>query len=183
MAKPKPDRKSKREPPRQLTRRFWAYSLALYDRPGISAALIRLQDRHGLDVNLLLLCCFAGALGFGALSKAELSQIDRAIGPWRAGVIQPLRALRRALKASPLRALESDGGALRRQVSQAELLGERRAQAMLAHWLAKRGRGTAALPAADIALALERYAGFAGPRLDNSGRADLARLCAMAASD
>jgi len=37
--------------------RFWAFSLALYGKPGVAPALLGLQDRLGVDVNLLLFCC------------------------------------------------------------------------------------------------------------------------------
>ena len=30
---------------------FWDYSLEVYQRDGVSSALIKFQDRHGLDVN------------------------------------------------------------------------------------------------------------------------------------
>jgi uncharacterized protein (TIGR02444 family) len=33
---------------------FWRFSLALYARPGVAAALLGLQDRAGRDVNLVL---------------------------------------------------------------------------------------------------------------------------------
>ena len=42
---------------------FWDYSLAVYGRDGVSPALITFQDRHDLDVNILLLCLWAGHSG------------------------------------------------------------------------------------------------------------------------
>ena len=37
---------------------FWQYSLALYKHESVEAACLQLQDEHGLNVNLVLLCCF-----------------------------------------------------------------------------------------------------------------------------
>ena len=40
---------------------LWEFSLDFYARPGVSAALIELQDRAGLDVNLILFALWLGA--------------------------------------------------------------------------------------------------------------------------
>src|SRR5579859_6580074 len=112
---------------------FWAFSLTLYSKPDVAPAAIRLQDRNGLDVNLLLFCCFVGAIGLGALSKAELAEADRVVRAWRKEIVEPLRLVRRSLKLPAF--ASGDGDELRRQVMRAELLGEARAQAMLAAWL------------------------------------------------
>ena len=50
------------DPPshRWRARRFWRFSLALYARPGVAEALIALQDRAGLDVNLILFGLWVG---------------------------------------------------------------------------------------------------------------------------
>ena len=159
---------------------FWRFSLALYGKPGVSQAAIRLQDRHGLDVNLLLLCCFVGAGGQGALTRAELAQADRAVRRWRQEVVQPLRAVRRALKLPPLAAGDTADGTLRCRILQAELCGEARAQALLAAWLATRQRAASGHAAAAVALSLERYAAAAARRLDRDDRAALELLATMA---
>ena len=44
---------------------FWDFSLALYRKPGVAAACLRLQDGPGLDVNLLLYACWTAANGAG----------------------------------------------------------------------------------------------------------------------
>jgi uncharacterized protein (TIGR02444 family) len=156
MAKPKHRKNGVTSPRIAADDAFWTFSLALYGRPGIAPALLRLQDRNGLDVNLLLLCCFVGARGLGALTKAELAQANRRVRTWREGVVQPLRAVRRALKLPPLAMSDSADGALRRQVAQAELLSERCAQTMLATWLATRKKLVSGEPGAAVALSLER---------------------------
>lgn len=76
---------------------FWKFSTAVYARRGVAPACLALQDRRGLDVNLLLFCCWAGACG-RALSDAEVERLAAAAGPWRGAAVEPLRALRRWLK-------------------------------------------------------------------------------------
>lgn len=77
---------------------FWDYSLELYGRPGIEDACLELQRRHGLDVNLLLLCCWLGARGIGPEESAP-TRFEGAVRDWQVEVVRPLRAVRRRLKA------------------------------------------------------------------------------------
>ena len=77
---------------------FWDYSLALYGREGVERACLALQDRLGLDVNLLLFCCWAGNRG-RTLSPDEIDRLIAATQTWRAEVVAPLRGARRWLKA------------------------------------------------------------------------------------
>ena len=76
---------------------FWAWSLAKY--PAVESLVLRLQDEHGADVNLLLYCAFVGRISVEALESAE-----RAVAPWRREVVEPLRQARRAARGTPLHA-------------------------------------------------------------------------------
>ena len=96
---------------------LWRFSLALYARPGVADALIALQDRAGRDVNLILFALWLGATRARRLDPAELAAAEAAIAPLNAGVVHPLRRLRRELKA----AADRDIQALRRRILQAEL--------------------------------------------------------------
>ncbi len=78
---------------------FWDFSLAVYGRPGVPAACLSLQDGHGVDVNVLLFAVWAGMECATALSPAALAGIDAAVAEWRREVVQPLRAVRRRVKA------------------------------------------------------------------------------------
>jgi uncharacterized protein (TIGR02444 family) len=80
---------------------FWDFTLAIYQKAGVSPACIALQDRHGLDVNFLLMCLFAGTRG-RALGDPEFARLEAAAAPWRQNVIHPLRAVRRWLKEQQL---------------------------------------------------------------------------------
>jgi uncharacterized protein (TIGR02444 family) len=76
---------------------FWNFSLDLYGRPGVAPALLGLQDALGLDVNMLVLCCWAASRG-RALAAADLDAVVAVAEPWQTEVVVPLRALRRRLK-------------------------------------------------------------------------------------
>jgi uncharacterized protein (TIGR02444 family) len=105
---------------------FWAFSLALYARPGVAEACLHLQDAHGLDVNLLLLCCWLARRGC-RLSAADLAAAEARAAPLRTRVLEPLRAARRALKTMP----GSGAAALYAQLKQVELAAEREEQRVI----------------------------------------------------
>jgi len=106
---------------------FWSFTLGLYGKPGVASALIGLQDRLGLDVNMLLYCCWAGADG-RLLSREDLKAVEAVAESWQSEVVRPLRALRRRLKggfgAMPAERVE----AYRKRVNELEIEGEHIAQ-------------------------------------------------------
>lgn len=110
---------------------FWDHSLDLYGRPGVEAACLELQHRHGLDVNLALLCCCLGARGV-ELDQAGCDRLKHLSKGWQAEVVRPLRAIRRRLKIALARPeamtisarLPDLAGALRARVLAIELDGE-----------------------------------------------------------
>jgi len=112
---------------------FWAYSLHVYARPGVSAACLRLQDELGLDVNLLLFALYAGRTGH-AIDVADWWRLDALVAPLREQVVQPLRRARRWLKnQAPVSLEPAQGGVseLRPALAELELQAERHAQALL----------------------------------------------------
>lgn len=137
---------------------FWRFSLAFYARPEVASACLMLQDRRGRDVNLLLYACWVGWSGRGRLDAAQLAALDRAIAPWRREVVEPLRAVRRALKT----ASQPD---LLATVKAAELEAERVAQQKLAAMAPPLGEGNGdgiADARASLALYLGDEAAFEG---------------------
>ena len=114
---------------------FWDYSVELYQRPGVEAACLELQRRHGLDVNLVLLCCWLARSGV-ELDPAALREARHAVASWQAEVVRLLRALRRRLKArladpEPRSVVERFPGlasTLRERALALEIDGERLAQ-------------------------------------------------------
>jgi uncharacterized protein (TIGR02444 family) len=84
-----------------MKKSFWDYSLEAYARPGVADACLGLQDRLGVDVNLLLFACWVADCGGGALSRDDWRRLSAATSGWRTRVVEPLRAVRRYLKAAP----------------------------------------------------------------------------------
>lgn len=130
------------------TQEFWTFSITFYGEPGVQAQMLRWQDENHANVNLALLCIWAGALG----RKLDASDIRRAastVSGWNAAVTRPLRQLRRRLKADwqPL-ALDSEPA--RQAVLAAELEAEKAEQALLlkalAPWWLPAGPDAAAPP-------------------------------------
>ncbi len=103
---------------------FWRFSLALYARPGVADALIALQDRAGLDVNLILFGLWVGARHGLNLECDRFAAATEATAELN-GVVRNIRALRRQLGAA-------DSDILRRALLQLELAAERQVQRRLA---------------------------------------------------
>lgn len=76
---------------------FWRFSLVFYARPGVAPACLALQDRHGADVNLLLLALWLGTLGH-RLDALAGTHIARLAADWQQPIVMPLRQVRRRLK-------------------------------------------------------------------------------------
>jgi uncharacterized protein (TIGR02444 family) len=117
---------------------LWEFSLDFYARPGVSAALIELQDRAGLNVNLILFALWHGLSGRGRLNDERLAVADQAVRAIQADIVMPLRALRRRFRTNP----DVDIQRLREAIKALELDAEKIAQARLA--------GCAVPPAIDI---------------------------------
>ncbi|WP_420418684.1 TIGR02444 family protein [Pacificispira sp.] len=99
---------------------FRQFSLTAYSAPQVEGVCLALQESHGLDVNLLLLCCWVGRHGV-RLPTDTLRRADQAVAPWRETAIGPLRALRRRLKASVGGIGAETAADLRRKIKEAEL--------------------------------------------------------------
>tara|TARA_B110000444_G_scaffold107994_1_gene102018 strand:- start:1151 stop:1675 length:525 start_codon:yes stop_codon:yes gene_type:complete len=80
--------------------KFWNFSLELYEKEGVAAACLELQDVYQLDVNLLLFC-FWHASAFGQVDQDLMDKIIEFSIEWRAHVVQPLRSARSWMKLSP----------------------------------------------------------------------------------
>lgn len=76
---------------------FWTFSADLYERPGVEAACLALQDRRGIDVNLLLWALWLADCGV-VLDAPTLERGKAAIASWQTAVVAPLRHVRRELR-------------------------------------------------------------------------------------
>jgi uncharacterized protein (TIGR02444 family) len=155
---------------------FWRFSLALYSRPGVAAALLELQDRAGANVNLVLYALWLGATQQRAIGAAEIVAAERSAAPLSAAGDE-IRGLRRGLKA------RSDGGLrdLQRRALQLELAAERQVQRRLAAvpaFGASHRAGEAGLAAAlaNLACVLGGAAGSSEARVLRGALTSLMRL-------
>lgn len=106
---------------------FWIYSLTTYSRKEVAVGCLALQDRFGLDVNLILLCCWLGSRG----AILDRLQADRAVAlakEWAEPVIAPLRAVRRHLKSG---IADEEIATFRKQLAALELDAEKIQQSRL----------------------------------------------------
>lgn len=127
---------------------FWRFSLRVYDAPDVAAECLELQDKLGLDVNVVLFAVWLGAIRGIVLEPSDLDRIDAVVAVWFADVVQALRAVRRRLKLMPAIA-DREVQALRKQVAGTELHSEQIEQALL--FRAADGIGRAAPTPGEVA--------------------------------
>lgn len=123
---------------------FWDFSVQHYAKPGVADACLTLQDQHGLDVNLVLLCIWQGR-NYGELSAR---QFDRIIGfseRWADNTVRPLRNNRRWLKryreeiGIPSERLEGFRGKVKRLELEAEHLQQDQLQQLVMEQICDNG--------------------------------------------
>jgi uncharacterized protein (TIGR02444 family) len=114
---------------------FWNFSIAVYGASAVQDECLNLQDQYGLDVNLILLCAFLGAVHGVTLTSDDIATVRQEVGHWHEQIVRPLRAARRHLKTINLQDADTASAAeLRRQVKTAELESERIEQMILEQW-------------------------------------------------
>jgi uncharacterized protein (TIGR02444 family) len=119
---------------------FWRFSLAVYRDRGVQAECLDVQERLGVDVNLMLFCAYLGAAEGLTLSKGDLDEAAGHVAAWHKEAVKPLRAARRSLKpwTDTGFAFAGDAAAARKQVQALEIKAEQIEQALLWHWLGAR---------------------------------------------
>jgi uncharacterized protein (TIGR02444 family) len=140
--------------PLEMDSPLWRFSLAVYRGPGVAEECLAVQERHGVDVNLLMLCGYVGAIEAAVLSANDIADALEATGAWHASVVRALRQVRRTMKPwgagehdpekwvpvfgkdhAPIKASARVVEALRVKVKGAELEAEQIEQAMMWAWL------------------------------------------------
>ena len=76
---------------------FWTFSLGYYRGPGVSEACLELQDKCGVDVNVVLFLLWLASQK-RQLGADQVKRLADKVRPWQMDVIGPIRALRRRLK-------------------------------------------------------------------------------------
>lgn len=100
---------------------FKRFALALYGSEGVADACLHLQNRHDVDVNLVLFAAFVGAERRQRLTTSSLEEARARVDAWHREVVRPLRAVRQRLKAGPAPAPNEITAHLRRRLQQVEI--------------------------------------------------------------
>ena len=111
---------------------FWDFSLRVYGSDGVPAACIALQERRGIDVNLLLFSAWIGESGRGVLADSDLEAALAAAAAWNRDIVCALRVVRNRLKGGmpPIPTERSD--VLRKMILEIEVKSEHVEQITLA---------------------------------------------------
>ena len=110
---------------------FWTFSIQLYAKPGVAPACLALQERHGLDVNIVLYCAWLGAQRGVRVNIDDVTRIIESVRPWSEDVVVRLRVIRTAMKGDARGAPQAFSDGLRNDIKRAELDAERIEQHIL----------------------------------------------------
>jgi uncharacterized protein (TIGR02444 family) len=103
---------------------FWRFSLRFYRAPAVADACIALQERAGVDVNLLLFLLWHASRR-RRLAAADVEALDRKVAAWRDMTVIPLRTVRRALRSPPTLVAAPAAESFRNRIKAVELEAER----------------------------------------------------------
>ncbi len=104
---------------------FWDFALPIHEAKGVGDAVIGLQDRHGVDVNCLLFCCWVAQSGRGRLGPDGARRMIEATRAWNRDVVQALRAVRRLMRPGVPPVDKGVSDSLRRRLLEVEIDCER----------------------------------------------------------
>jgi len=82
---------------KKAAEKFWEYALSIYGRDATREAFLRLQDRDGADVPMLLWCLWCGSEGRGVTQEVMAEAVSFS-DAWQESTVGPVRTIRRALK-------------------------------------------------------------------------------------
>ncbi len=162
---------------------LWPFSQRVYAISGVADACLALQERCGLDVNLLLWCGWRAAMGGGASNAAELREAMARSAPWQTDIVGPLRSVRRNLK--PRAVEDAEAAALRDEVKRLELDAERleqRALSRLDQWVCDPARSPDDRRH-DAVLSMTAYLDMLGVDPGDADRQNIAAIAAACTSD
>jgi uncharacterized protein (TIGR02444 family) len=104
---------------------FWDFALPIHEAKGVGEACIGLQDRHGVDVNCVLFCCWVAQSGRGRLGADGAVKMIEATRAWNRDVVQALRAVRRLMRPGVPPVDKGLSDSLRRRLLEVEIDCER----------------------------------------------------------
>jgi uncharacterized protein (TIGR02444 family) len=103
---------------------FWDFALQVYGREGVSTACIALQDRHILDVNIILLSLWLGHNGHPVIDHDALTRALDVSRRWNKDIVCGIRAVRLALKDDFAPISAENCKTLRKSILSLEIEGE-----------------------------------------------------------
>jgi len=110
---------------------FWTFTLDVYGREGVQPYVIHLQDDCGADVNLLLYAMWTASLGVDPVTSDKASDLAAKVEAWRVTAIEPLRAVRTAMRGGVAHVAEEESEGLRKQILRLEIESERIEQTVI----------------------------------------------------
>lgn len=108
---------------------FIQYCARVYSLDGMKRVCLALQDRHSLNVNLLLAAAWA-ARHHCRLTPDRVDELRSAMAPADRDAVQPIRALRRAISRNEALDFDLRAG-LKRMLVYAEIRAEQAVEAAL----------------------------------------------------
>lgn len=147
-----------------MTTDLWRFAEQLYQRPGVEAACLHLQD-EGADVCLLLCAAWLERRNV-VFTQTRADHLQQLAMPWQHTVVMPLRQIRQAWRTAALQ--DNALAALRERIKQLELDGEREQLERLA--------ATSSGWPTNVAEAPANWLEALAPRLTDKGRDALQQL-------
>jgi uncharacterized protein (TIGR02444 family) len=95
----------------------WDFAVRLYGASSVAPGCLELQERHGVDVTMMLFCLWLG-LERGEPIATRLPELCEAAKEWRSAAVLPIRAARKWLKGE---AKGPEAAALYQAVLKAEI--------------------------------------------------------------
>ncbi|MBT4739962.1 MAG: TIGR02444 family protein [Rhodospirillaceae bacterium] len=78
---------------------FWEFATEAYSQPGIDKALLSLQSRMGVDINMVLFCVWLAYRGSNGNDLAQhLASALKMSREWQRDLVEPVRTCRENLK-------------------------------------------------------------------------------------
>ncbi len=110
---------------------FWQWSLKAYGQDGVSEDCMLLQDRHHMNVNVILWCIWTGQCGW-LLADEAVGTVIESVRDFNLYAVERLREVRRFLSAPKVGYPHTELQRLRRALLEIELSGEQLIQHRLA---------------------------------------------------
>jgi len=144
---------------------FWSFSCQIYAQA--KAPLLALQDRHNVNINVILFCAWVAASNQGLFSKADMKKLLTHIHTWHERIVIPLRNIRIRIKETEANDFIE---AIKADISDTELMSEQVEQLLMADTILKKGhraRKTHIQRAVNACQNIDTYCQVSFVRLDN----------------